>query len=161
MIGSVKLPDDPVLNGKARVIFTPGTDEDGGGIYLGDESSLLTITELNGSFAGLQTANTKIEDPVTFEGSLGSLPLGIFTGPFPDFETIKETDDTIAGHTIFDMAIRQQGLNAQGQRAFLALFVSTTGDGWHLSAKVFRGTTRPHSPPCFEEQLSLFQGRSE
>ncbi len=161
MIGSVELSEDAVLNGKARVVLSPWTDEDGEGIYLGDESSLLTIAELNGSFAGLQTANTDNADVATFEGSLGSHPLGIFAGPFPDFKTVKETADAFAGHTVFDIAIRQQGLNAHGQRAFLALFVSTTGDGWHLSAKVFRATTRPHMPPCLEKQLSLFPGRSE
>lgn len=161
MIRSVELSDDPVPNGKARIIFTPGTDESGEGIYLGNESSVLTIAEMNGSFAGLQTANTNNADAVAFEGSLGSLPLGIFAGPFPDFKTVKETGDTCAGHTIFDIAVGRQDPNEQGQRAFLALFVSSTEEGWHLSAKVFRATTNPHSPPCLEEQLSLFQGRSE
>jgi hypothetical protein len=161
MIRSLELCEDSVLNGKARVVFSTEPDEDGEGIYLGDESSLLTIAELNGSFAGLQTANTNNADAATFEGSLGSHPFRIFTGPFPDFKAVKETADAFAGHTIFDIAVGRQGLKEHGQRAFLALFVSSTGDGWHLSAKVFRGTTDPHSPPCVEEQLSLFPGRSE
>jgi hypothetical protein len=158
---SVELSDDPVPNGKARVVFTAGTDEGGEGIYLGEESSLLTISEPNGSIAGLQIANTSNADAVAFEGSLGSRSLGIFTVPFPDLKTVKETGDTFAGHTIFDIAVGRQGLSEQGQRAFLALFVSSTGDGWHLSAKVFRATTNPHSPRCVEEPLSSIQERSE
>ncbi|MGH9117543.1 MAG: choice-of-anchor tandem repeat NxxGxxAF-containing protein [Acidimicrobiales bacterium] len=108
----------PDLNGV--VSFTATLDVVESGVFTADGATITTVADTLGPFSFF--SGTVINDGgrVAFDGFLDDGGSGIFTGPDPVSDKVVALGDTILGEMVISAQLCAEGLNNDGEIAFLA-----------------------------------------
>jgi hypothetical protein len=120
----VEFASDPQLNNAGVVAFTAFLDSNEQAILTGDGATLTVIADTSGPFSDFGFfGGPAINDSgdVAFNGTLdGGFGTGIYTGPDPAADSVIEVGDTLGGSVVTNALVCSEGLNNNGQVAFVA-----------------------------------------
>ncbi len=118
----------PVLNNEGTAAFETSFTQDEEfvtAIVTGDGGPLVTVADTTGPFSSFGFRPPALNDGggVAFDATLDDFETsGIFVGPDADADRVIATGDTLDGETVSSLTFCEEGLNDEGELAFLAGF---------------------------------------
>lgn len=125
--GPLDFAFDPQLSEDGVVVLTAFLDSGEMGIFTGTGGPLTTVVDTSGpfnSFAFFGGPSINEGGTVAFVASLDTGEQGLFVGPDPVDNRVILTGDRLFGSTVTSLSVCSEGLNNEGEIAFVPQFAN-------------------------------------